>query len=119
MMRILHTMLRVGDLDQSLRTRTLDRFRAGELKILVASDVAEIFARSRPGRRDDEAAVVSAVFDNGVLGSAVFSERTAEDIEFEICGAAGRLRVSCVRAVACESSQIVNSHHGNSKPGLL
>jgi superfamily II DNA/RNA helicase len=29
-----------GDLDQSLRTRTLDRFRANELKILVASDVA-------------------------------------------------------------------------------
>jgi superfamily II DNA/RNA helicase len=29
-----------GDLDQSLRTRTLDRFRSGELKILVASDVA-------------------------------------------------------------------------------
>jgi superfamily II DNA/RNA helicase len=29
-----------GDLDQSLRTRTLDRFRGGELKILVASDVA-------------------------------------------------------------------------------
>ncbi|HEX3755013.1 MAG TPA: DEAD/DEAH box helicase [Rhizomicrobium sp.] len=29
-----------GDLDQSLRTKTLDRFRAGALKILVASDVA-------------------------------------------------------------------------------
>jgi superfamily II DNA/RNA helicase len=29
-----------GDLDQSLRTRTLDRFRANELKILIASDVA-------------------------------------------------------------------------------
>ena len=29
-----------GDLDQSLRTKTLDRFRGGELKILVASDVA-------------------------------------------------------------------------------
>ena len=29
-----------GDLDQSLRTKTLDKFRAGELKILVASDVA-------------------------------------------------------------------------------
>ena len=29
-----------GDLDQSQRTRTLDAFRAGELKILVASDVA-------------------------------------------------------------------------------
>ena len=29
-----------GDLDQSLRTKTLDKFRSGDLKILVASDVA-------------------------------------------------------------------------------
>jgi superfamily II DNA/RNA helicase len=29
-----------GDLEQSLRTKTLDSFRAGDLKILVASDVA-------------------------------------------------------------------------------
>ncbi len=29
-----------GDLDQSVRTKTLDKFRAGELKLLVASDVA-------------------------------------------------------------------------------
>jgi superfamily II DNA/RNA helicase len=29
-----------GDLDQSLRTKTLDRFRSGELRLLVASDVA-------------------------------------------------------------------------------
>ena len=29
-----------GDLDQSVRTRTLQRFRDGELKLLVASDVA-------------------------------------------------------------------------------
>jgi superfamily II DNA/RNA helicase len=29
-----------GDLEQSLRTKTLDKFRAGDLKILVASDVA-------------------------------------------------------------------------------
>ncbi len=29
-----------GDLDQALRTRTLDRFRAGELRLLIASDVA-------------------------------------------------------------------------------
>ena len=29
-----------GDLDQSVRTRTLDGFRKGELKLLVASDVA-------------------------------------------------------------------------------
>ena len=29
-----------GDLDQSVRTRTLDSFRAGEIQLLVASDVA-------------------------------------------------------------------------------
>jgi ATP-dependent RNA helicase DeaD len=29
-----------GDLDQSLRTKTLDRFRSGELQFLIASDVA-------------------------------------------------------------------------------
>ena len=29
-----------GDLDQALRTKTLDQFRSGELQILVASDVA-------------------------------------------------------------------------------
>jgi len=29
-----------GDLDQSVRTRTLDAFKSGEIKILVASDVA-------------------------------------------------------------------------------
>ena len=29
-----------GDLDQSMRTKTLERFRAGSLKLLVASDVA-------------------------------------------------------------------------------
>ena len=29
-----------GDLDQSLRTKTLERFRSGELQFLVASDVA-------------------------------------------------------------------------------
>ena len=29
-----------GDLDQSVRTRTLDAFRSGELRLLIASDVA-------------------------------------------------------------------------------
>ena len=29
-----------GDLDQSVRTRTLDAFRNGELRLLIASDVA-------------------------------------------------------------------------------
>ena len=29
-----------GDIDQSVRTKTLDTFRAGEIRLLVASDVA-------------------------------------------------------------------------------
>ncbi len=68
------------------------------LRFLIGAEIEEIFALSRSGRRDDEAAVVSAVFANGVLGSAAFSERTTEDIEFEVCGLAGRLRVCCARA---------------------
>jgi predicted dehydrogenase len=66
-------------------------------RFLIGAEVEEVFARTRSGRRDDEAAVVSAVFEGGVLGSAVFSERTTEDIEFEVCGADGRLRVCCNR----------------------
>ena len=52
-----------GDLDQSQRTRTLDAFRAGELKLLVASDVAargldipdvsHIFNFDVPGHAED------------------------------------------------------------------
>lgn len=68
------------------------------LRFLLGTEVEEIFALSRPGRRDDEAAVISATLANGLLASAVFSERTPEDIEIEICGMAGRLRVSCARA---------------------
>ncbi len=64
---------------------------------LLQTEVEEIFALSRSGRRDDEAAVVSAVLANGIFASAVFSERTTDDIEVEVCGLAGRLRVSCAR----------------------
>ncbi|MFV2001728.1 MAG: DEAD/DEAH box helicase [Paracoccaceae bacterium] len=52
-----------GDLDQSQRTRTLDAFRDGKLKILVASDVAargldvpsvsHIFVYDVPGHAED------------------------------------------------------------------
>jgi predicted dehydrogenase len=66
-------------------------------RFLLGTETDEIFALSRPGRRDDEAAVVCATLTNGVLASAVFSERTTEDIEVEVCGLAGRLRVSCAR----------------------
>jgi myo-inositol 2-dehydrogenase/D-chiro-inositol 1-dehydrogenase len=67
------------------------------LRYLLGTEIEEIFALSRPGRREDEIAVVSAVLTNRVLASAVFSERTTGDIEIEVCGSAGRLRVSCER----------------------
>jgi len=50
-----------GDLDQSQRTRTLDAFRAGELKLLVASDVAA---------RGLDVPAVSHVFNFDVPGHA-------------------------------------------------
>ncbi|NHQ72946.1 DEAD/DEAH box helicase [Roseovarius gahaiensis] len=50
-----------GDLDQSQRTRTLDGFRAGDLKILVASDVAA---------RGLDVPAVSHVFNFDVPGHA-------------------------------------------------
>jgi superfamily II DNA/RNA helicase len=50
-----------GDLDQSQRTRTLDGFRAGDLKILVASDVAA---------RGLDVPSVSHVFNYDVPGHA-------------------------------------------------
>jgi len=67
------------------------------LRYLLGTEVEEIFAMSRPGRREDEIAVVSGVLANGALASAVFSERTTGDIEIEVCGSDGRLRVSCER----------------------
>ena len=50
-----------GDLDQSHRTRTLDAFRAGELRFLVASDVAA---------RGLDVPAVSHVFNYDVPGHA-------------------------------------------------
>ena len=43
-----------GDMDQSARTAALESFRNGEVKVLVASDVAARLSRARPAdcRRD-------------------------------------------------------------------
>lgn len=64
---------------------------------LASAEVEQIFAATRGGTRDDEVAAVTARMSNGTLGSGVFSERTSHEIEAEICGAGGRLRVGCQR----------------------
>jgi myo-inositol 2-dehydrogenase / D-chiro-inositol 1-dehydrogenase len=66
-------------------------------RYLLDAEIAELFASTVDGRWEDEAAVVSGHMTNGVLVSAVFSERANHDLEFEICGKAGRLRVSLIR----------------------
>src|SRR5262249_10475841 len=66
-------------------------------RFLLNADVAAVHALSRSGRRDDEAAVLSGSMQNGVLVSAAFSERTSSEIEIEVCGDQGRLRVCCSR----------------------
>jgi myo-inositol 2-dehydrogenase / D-chiro-inositol 1-dehydrogenase len=66
-------------------------------RYLLDSEITELFASTVDGRWEDEAAVVSGHMSNGVLVSAVFSERANHDLEFEICGKEGRLRVSLIR----------------------
>jgi predicted dehydrogenase len=66
-------------------------------RYLLESEIDEIFALSVDARWEDEAAVLSGRMANGVLISAVLSERTNHDLEIEISGKAGRLRVSCIR----------------------
>ena len=66
-------------------------------RFLTGAEVLDVFARSRHGTRDDESATISASLSNGMLAEAVLSERTSHDIEMEVCGDQGRLRVSCQR----------------------
>jgi len=59
--------------------------------------VVDVFARARHGTRDDECATISATLSNGMLAEAIVSERTSHEIEIEVSGDQGRLRVSCQR----------------------
>ena len=69
-----------GDLPQSVRTRTLERFRAGELKLLVASDVAargldipdvgHVFNFSPPPNSDDYVHRIGRTGRAGRLGES-------------------------------------------------
>jgi predicted dehydrogenase len=66
-------------------------------RYLIRSEIQELFASTMDDEWDDAAAVVSGRMANGVLLSAVLSERANHDVELEICGDAGRLRVSLIR----------------------
>jgi myo-inositol 2-dehydrogenase/D-chiro-inositol 1-dehydrogenase len=66
-------------------------------RFLLGGEVEEVFAFAEQGPRDDPSATVSARLSGGVLASVTLSERTAHNIEFEVAGDGGRLRVACQR----------------------
>ncbi|MDB2578711.1 DEAD/DEAH box helicase [Tateyamaria sp.] len=85
-----------GDLDQSHRTRTLDGFRAGSLRFLVASDVAargldvpavsHVFNFDVPGHAEDYVHRIGRTGRAGRNGKAIMicvprDERNFDDIE--------------------------------------
>jgi myo-inositol 2-dehydrogenase/D-chiro-inositol 1-dehydrogenase len=75
-------------------------------RFLLGTGVRSVFARSRDATRDDEAAIVTAELDNGVLASASLSERTCHEVEVEICGDRGRLRLSLCRFEGMEQRSV-------------
>ncbi|EDM71229.1 ATP-dependent RNA helicase RhlE [Roseobacter sp. AzwK-3b] len=78
-----------GDLDQSQRTRTLDGFRAGDLKILVASDVAargldvpsvsHVFNYDVPGHAEDYVHRIGRTGRAGRSGKAMMISGPRDD----------------------------------------
>ncbi len=66
-------------------------------RFLLQSEVEEVFATSRCGQSDDEAATVTARMANGVLAASGFLQGTSHSNTMEVYGRAGRLTVSCYR----------------------
>lgn len=63
-------------------------------RFLTASEVDEVQVLSRSADYDDMTAVVIGHLQNGVLASAAFCQGTADSLEIDIFGSAGRLRIS-------------------------
>ncbi|WP_341214373.1 DEAD/DEAH box helicase [uncultured Limimaricola sp.] len=111
-----------GDLDQSQRTRTLDGFRAGNVKILVASDVAargldvpavsHVFNFDVPSHAEDYVHRIGRTGRAGRKGSAIMicnprDEKNLEDVERLVQNAIPRLedpRGSKAAAPAAEAA---------------
>jgi len=66
-------------------------------RYLTGAEVEEVLALSQDGIRHDEHAVVTAQLSGGILASATLSERAPHQIEVEVTGRDGRLRIDCLR----------------------
>ncbi|MGR3500196.1 MAG: DEAD/DEAH box helicase [Limimaricola soesokkakensis] len=99
-----------GDLEQSQRTRTLDGFRAGEVKILVASDVAargldvpsvsHVFNFDVPSHAEDYVHRIGRTGRAGRKGTAIMicsprDEKNLDDVERLVQNAIPRLDDPC------------------------
>lgn len=82
-------------------------------RFLLGSEVDEIFAAASNGARDDETLAVTARLKNGMLASGLCSERTPHEIEVEISGTGGRLRLGCQRFEGYEF------HPAGTAPGMI
>ena len=107
-----------GDLDQSQRTRTLDGFRSGELKFLVASDVAargldipavsHIFNYDVPSHAEDYVHRIGRTGRAGRSGKAMMicaamDERNLGDIERLVGNAIPRAESPSAQGAAPEA----------------
>lgn len=63
-------------------------------RFLTESEVDEVHVMSRSAEHDDVTAVVTARLQNGILATAGFCQGTVDNLEIDIYGSAGRLRIS-------------------------
>jgi len=73
-------------------------------RFLLDREVECVQAVTRDGTREDESAAVLARLDGGIAATAMLDERAPHQIEIEICGRDGRLRVDCLRFEGLELS---------------
>ncbi len=77
-------------------------------RLLLGSEVEDVFAMSSSYESDDEIATVSARMADGAIASSVFSELTCSNNEIEIHGRNGCLLVSCYRFDGLEFQPILS-----------
>jgi predicted dehydrogenase len=63
----------------------------------TGEEVEALWAQSVDAERPEVVATVSARLANGVLATGVFSTTTSHEIEIEVCGSLGRLRIGAER----------------------
>jgi NDP-hexose-3-ketoreductase len=72
---------------------------------LMRSELKEIHAYSLSAERDDETTAVLGRTASGLPFSGTFSERASHQMEFEVYGSRGRIKIDCLRFDGLEWTQ--------------